>query len=170
MASRLVPSVEEGVARLETTVRYSKGWFIGGSLWFYGEGAGGAGGYGAGRVGDVSGVGGASSIDGAGGTAAYFPSTEQVGTTAGLRETPQQAAPKNTHFFMTAQLDNTRIGRDVSKLVEEVISHLAAEDGVQVEVTLEVSAASARGMSQQTVRTVSENCRTLRVRDFGFEE
>ena len=28
--------------------------------------------------------------------------------------------PANTHFYMSAQLDNTRIGRDVQRLVEEV--------------------------------------------------
>jgi len=70
---------------------------------------------------------------------------------------------------MSAQLDTTRIGRDVQKLVEEVISHLTSLDGAQVEVSLEINVKSQDGMSPQIVRTVSENCRTLRVRDFGFE-
>jgi len=43
-------------------------------------------------------------------------------------------------------------------------------DGAGVTVSLEVQADSAEGFTQQTVRTVSENCRTLRVRSFGFEE
>lgn len=77
---------------------------------------------------------------------------------------------KNTHFFMTAQLDTTRIGRDVQRLVEEVITHLTSADGAQVEVSLEVDVKSPDGLSPQVVRTVSENCRTLKVKDFGFEE
>jgi len=70
---------------------------------------------------------------------------------------------------MSAELDTTRINRDVQRLVEEVISHLTSVDGAQVEVSLEVSLNAPGGLSQQIVRTVSENCRTLRVKDFGFE-
>ena len=82
----------------------------------------------------------------------------------------QPAAPKNRRFFMSALLDNTRINRDVQKYVEEIIQHLTSADGVEVKVSLEVEAESDDGFTQQTVRTISENCRTLRVRDSGFEE
>jgi len=81
---------------------------------------------------------------------------------------PEQ--PKSKHFFMSATLDNTRINRDVSKLVEEVISHLTSLDGGKVEITLEVNADFHAGVPTPTVRTVTENCRTLKVKDFGFEE
>ena len=76
----------------------------------------------------------------------------------------------NRRFYMSAELDNTRIGRDVQRLVEEVISHLASAEGCELEVSLEVSAKSPGGMSKQTVRTVMENCRTLKVKDFGFDD
>ena len=88
----------------------------------------------------------------------------------GIHEAPAPSAPKNTRFFLSAQLDTIRIGRDVQRLVEEVISHLTSAEGTNVEVTLEVTAKSPDGMSQQVVRTVSENCRTLRVENFGFDE
>ncbi len=78
--------------------------------------------------------------------------------------------PKNKRFFMSADLDTTRINRDVQKYVEEIIQHLTSVDGARVTVSLEVQADSAEGFTQQTVRTISENCRTLRVRDSGFEE
>lgn len=81
---------------------------------------------------------------------------------------PQQA--KNTHFYMSAQLDTTRINRDVQRLVEEVISHLISVDDCQIEVSLEVNAKASHGLPQPTVRTVAENCRTLKVQDFGFDE
>ena len=84
--------------------------------------------------------------------------------------TVEETAHKNTNFFMSAKLDNTRIGRDVQRLVEEVISHLTSVEGAVVEVSLEVNVKSPDGMSQQIVRTVTENCNTLRVQSFGFDE
>ncbi len=71
---------------------------------------------------------------------------------------------------MSADLDNTRIGRDVQRLLEEIITHVQALDGCNVTVSLEVSATSLRGFPQDTVRAVSENCRVLRVKASGFEE
>jgi len=87
-----------------------------------------------------------------------------------VHESSSLSVPQNTRFYMSAQLDTTRINRDVQKLVEEVISHLTSIDGAQVEVSLEVNVKSQDGMSPQTVRTVSENCWTLRVKSFGFDE
>lgn len=85
--------------------------------------------------------------------------------------TPTQSEQlKNTHFYMSAKLDNTRINRDVQRLVEEVISHLTNVDGSHVEVCLEVNVDAPNGIPQATVRTVSENCQTLKVKDFGFDE
>ena len=81
------------------------------------------------------------------------------------------AAPANdTHFFMSVKLDNTRVIRDLQKYLDEVITHLSTVDNCEVELSLEVSAHAADGFPQGTVRTVSENCRTLRVEDFGFEK
>ncbi|MDR1580438.1 MAG: DUF499 domain-containing protein [Synergistaceae bacterium] len=85
----------------------------------------------------------------------------------GVGENPP--APKNKRFFMSADLDTTRINRDTQKYVEEIIQHLTSVDGAKVKVSLEVEAETDDGFTQQTVRTVSENCRTLRVRDSGFE-
>lgn len=100
-----------------------------------------------------------------------YPLPENVGAGApSVQETPTPEAPKNTRFYMSAQLDTTRIGRDVQRLVEEVINHLTSVDGAQVEVSLELNVTSPDGMSPQVVRTVSENCRTLQVRSFGFDE
>jgi len=82
----------------------------------------------------------------------------------------QPVPPKYRHFSMSADLDTTRINRDVQKYVEEVIQHLTSVSGAKINVSLEVEAEAADGFTQQTVRTISENCRTLRVRAFGFDE
>ena len=86
-------------------------------------------------------------------------------------ESPNQSenVSKTSQFFMTAKLDTTRINRDVQNLVQEVISHLSELDDCNVEITLEVSAHSDNGFDVPTIRTVSENCKTLKVDNFGFE-
>jgi len=83
---------------------------------------------------------------------------------------PPISLPKHRRFFMSADLDITRINRDVHKYVEEIIQHLTSVDGAKVTVSLEVQAESEEGFTQETVRTISENCRTLRVVESGFEE
>lgn len=80
------------------------------------------------------------------------------------------AAPKNTRFFMSAKLDNTRVNKNVNDYLTEIIQHLMAVDGADVELTLEVSVNAPEGIPSTTVRTVSENCRTLKIQNFGFED
>ena len=77
--------------------------------------------------------------------------------------------PQNTHFYMSAQLDTTRINRDVQRLVEEIINHLTSVDGCQVNVSLEVNVEAPEGLPAPIVRTVMENCRTLKVGTFGVD-
>jgi hypothetical protein len=83
---------------------------------------------------------------------------------------PAPEIPKNKHFYMSAQLDNTRINRDVQRFMEEVVSHLISVDGAQTKISLEVDITIPNGLPHQIVRTVSENCQTLKVQSFGFVE
>ena len=78
--------------------------------------------------------------------------------------------PKNRHFGMTVTLDNTRVVRNVGNLMDEVINHLMNVDGAKVEIRLLVDANMPDGTPVPTVRTVTENCRTLHVEDFGFND
>ena len=78
-------------------------------------------------------------------------------------------SPINKHFYMSAKLDNVRINRDVNTYVQEIIQHLSAVQGATVELKLEVDVIAPNGIPNNTVRTVSENCRTLKVDDFGFD-
>ena len=83
---------------------------------------------------------------------------------------PVEPRALNTHFYMSAKLDNTRVNRDVNNYVQEIIQHLMAVDGSEVELKLEVEVTAPDGIPNNVVRTVSENCRTLRVTDFGFND
>ena len=110
-------------------------------------------------------------------TPATYPPTLPVtptGTGEGGTIAPGTPPPpeenKNKSFFMSVKLDNTRVIRDLQKYLDEVINHLSAVDNCDVELSLEVSAEARDGFPQETVRTVSENCRTLRVENFGFEK
>jgi hypothetical protein len=66
-------------------------------------------------------------------------------------------------------LDPTRVGRDASRIAEEVIAHLAGLVGAKLTVTLEVEAEIPSGAPDQVVRTVTENSRTLKFTSQGFE-
>jgi predicted AAA+ superfamily ATPase len=113
----------------------------------------------------------AAGANGADGAYVYHLPADADGTGGGIQihEDADFKTPKNRRFFMSADLDVTRINRDVQTYVEEIIRHLTAEDGASVKVSLEVEAKFGDGFTQQTVRTISENCRTLRVRISGFE-
>ena len=67
------------------------------------------------------------------------------------------------------QLDALRVGRDASRIAEELIAHLAALPGAEVTVTLEVQANIPNGAPDHVVRTVTENARTLKFGNQGFE-
>ena len=100
----------------------------------------------------------------AGGTTAPGPGT-------GPTETPgptPEIQPKRFHGTVT--LDATRVGRDASRIADEVIAHLSGLVGVSVTVTLEVEAEIPTGAPDHVVRTVTENSRTLNFTSHGFEK
>jgi len=80
----------------------------------------------------------------------------------------QAAKPRRYHGTVT--LDSSRVGRDASKIADEVITHLVGIVGSTVRVTLEIEAEIPQGASDNVVRTVTENGRTLKfASNSGFE-
>jgi hypothetical protein len=67
-------------------------------------------------------------------------------------------------------LDAARVGRDASRIADEVIAHLAGLVGATVTVTLEIDAEVPDGAPDNVVRTVTENSRTLKFTSQGFEK
>lgn len=92
------------------------------------------------------------------------------GTTGVASPSTPPVVPNNKHFYMSVKLDNTRVNRDINNYVQEIIQHLMSVDGANVELKLEVEVEAPNGIPSTTVRTVSENCRTLKVTDFGFDD
>jgi len=75
-----------------------------------------------------------------------------------------------TRFYGVKELPGDRVAREFQKVMEEVVSHLRDGAGVSLTVRLEVEATKAGGFSDREVRVVSENARTLRFEQAGFEE
>jgi len=83
---------------------------------------------------------------------------------------PDPPAPKNTRFYGTVRLNPERFGRDLNHLYQEVIQHLAAPEGVELEITIEIQAVNKDGYPDTTTRIVSENAHTLKFDQSGFED
>ncbi len=115
------------------------------------------------RVNVPAGEGGVVHRTGVGGATTTLPGTTQPGPTG-----PAAALPKRFHGTVT--LDATRVGRDASRVADEVIAHLTGLVGAEVSVTLEIEAQIPAGASDHVVRTVTENCRTLNFTSQGFEK
>lgn len=84
--------------------------------------------------------------------------------------TPPVVALKPRRYHGSVTLDATRVGRDASRVAEEVIAHLAGLVGARVKVTLEIEAEIPDGAPENVVRTVTENSRTLKFDTHGFED
>ena len=98
----------------------------------------------------------------------YGTSGEQT-PEAGTGTAPPQAA-KSKRFYGTVPLDTIRIGPAAQRVVEEVVQHLTGLPGATVEVTMEIQARVSDGVPDDIIRTVTENCQTLRFTTQGFEE
>ena len=84
-------------------------------------------------------------------------------------DTGKTEPSKPKRFHGTATLDPTRVGRDASRIADEVIAHLSGLIGSKVQVTIEIEAEIPDGAPEQVVRTVTENSRTLKFTSQGFE-
>ncbi|MCS6799994.1 MAG: DUF499 domain-containing protein [Myxococcota bacterium] len=116
------------------------------------------------------------------GAAPAAPSTQTAGDAARGGSPPSQpsgsppptpgvASPpaRPRRFHGTVTLDATRVGRDASRVADEVITHLVGLVGARVKVTLEIEAEVPSGVPDNVVRIVTENSRTLKFDSHGFE-
>ncbi|HOV88284.1 MAG TPA: DUF499 domain-containing protein [Syntrophobacteraceae bacterium] len=83
-------------------------------------------------------------------------------------EPTKSIAPRR--FYASVKLDPMRISGNAGKIAEEVVQHLSSLLGANVDVTLEIQVKVPEGVPENIVRTVTENCRTLKFSQYGFEE
>jgi hypothetical protein len=79
-------------------------------------------------------------------------------------------APVLRRFHGSAKIDATRLSRDVDVIASSVVQHLAGLLDAKVTITVEIEAEIPSGAPDNVVRTVTENCRTLKFDNQGFEE
>ena len=96
---------------------------------------------------------------------------------AGEAPAPQPANPAPApqpalmrRFHASATIDAARLSRDVDTIATSVVAHIAGLVGANVNITLEIDAQIPSGAPDNVVRTVTENCRTLKFNTAGFEE
>jgi len=96
------------------------------------------------------------------------PAAETSKGTGGGGKQPR--TPVLRRFHGSAKIDATRLSRDVDVIASSVVQHLAGLLDAKVTVTLEIEAEIPSGAPDNVVRTVTENCRTLKFENSGFEE
>ena len=77
---------------------------------------------------------------------------------------------KLSRYYGRVGLDPKRVHKDMGLIVEEVIERLTSQLGCNVELSLEIKAKLTDGFDESTVRTISENSRTLKFDQYEFEE
>ena len=107
----------------------------------------------------------------------YRPSTNnggqfhESGGSGTLDLDPAPSRPKKPRrFHGSVALDSSRLGRDAGKINEEVLQHLMSLVGSRARITLEIEVDVADGVPDGVIRTVTENCRTLKFLSQEFEE
>ena len=73
-------------------------------------------------------------------------------------------------FYGSVELDSERINRDASQIADEILQHLISLVGAKVRVTLEIEAEVENGIPENVVRTIRENCHTLKFESQDFAE
>ncbi len=91
-------------------------------------------------------------------------------STGGAPAATEEEKRLPVRFYGSVELDATRLGRDAGKIAEEVVQHLSALMNSNVEITLEIKAEVPDGVPDNVLRTITENCRTLKFKTYGFEE
>ena len=89
----------------------------------------------------------------------------------GGNSTPAAAgsATDATTFFLTHKLDSVRFMSELNDIYKEVISKLLEIKDSKCTISIEVSADFEKGtVSQSAKRAIEENCRALKIDEFGF--
>lgn len=91
----------------------------------------------------------------------------------GTAPTPPPLPPapvRERRFYGVVTINPERYGRDFTKVAQEVLQHLAAVEGTELEVHVEITARNPDGFPADKIRVVSENAATMKFESFGFED
>ena len=71
---------------------------------------------------------------------------------------------------MDVELDKTRLSKSFNVYVDEVASHLMNLPNISVSIRLVADISAPEGIPEDLKEVISENCRTLKVKNFYFED
>jgi hypothetical protein len=80
------------------------------------------------------------------------------------------ARKSKTRFYGVKTLNTEKTAMDFKNVAEEIIAHLRADTNTNLTVRIEIEATNASGFDENKIRTISENARTLKFDQSGFEE
>lgn len=102
-----------------------------------------------------------------------IPSTSPSGTPAPLTPGKVPASGKihkqPTFFHATATMDGHRSLMKIGKIDENVLAHLSSIPGAEVKITYTLEVTVPTGIPDNTLRTVNENAKSLKIDTHGFE-
>ncbi|MDZ7685286.1 MAG: hypothetical protein U5O39_10065 [Gammaproteobacteria bacterium] len=73
-------------------------------------------------------------------------------------------------FYGTISLDPVKAKMDFATIMDEVVQQFTAKLGVDVRISVEISATSRDGFDESMQRTVNENCNVLKFNSAEFED
>jgi len=73
-------------------------------------------------------------------------------------------------FHGVKQVDPVRLTGEAGTIANEVVQHLTKLPNAEVEITIEIEARTEDAIPEDVQRTVTENAKTLKFDQFGFEE
>jgi hypothetical protein len=86
-------------------------------------------------------------------------------TAAGSEPKPQA----KTRYYGVFRVDAEKYGRDLTRLQQEILPHLADPEQGQVTITVEVEATWPDGCPEDKIRILTENARVLKFERSEFE-
>ncbi|MDH6100179.1 Swt1 family HEPN domain-containing protein [Anabaenopsis sp. FSS-46] len=87
-----------------------------------------------------------------------------------IEYTPPPPPPKLRRFYGSVNLDPQRVIRDAEQVTSEIVQHLGGLVGADIQVTLDIQVQLPDGIPENVIRTVTENCRSLKFKTYNFEE
>jgi hypothetical protein len=90
----------------------------------------------------------------------------------GLQPSVQSTQPlkKNpTHFYGTVTIEHNKLGSIAGTVNQEILQHMAQLPGAKITVTMDIQVDIPDGIDDHVVRTVKENCKTLKFTENNFE-
>jgi len=75
-----------------------------------------------------------------------------------------------TNFYGTVSLDWETLAIKSGNIATEIVQHIKALKDSNVEINLEIRGTVPQGIPDDIIRTLSENCKTLKFKDWEFSE